>query len=193
MTTTPNLGLVKASPASPDPLSTRVDGNLDLIDAAVGALQAGGGGSSHGPVNAIQTSDGAGGLVDGSPFTVDQTLLGIPMILAHVDDAGIALLSVDDSAVGTFGIASGSPSLAIRLTNSSKVIEASLTNGLSLIGLPIFVGALNSGPAIYSGAGNPNGVVTADIGSLYLRSDGGPGTTLYVKETAGGNTVWAGK
>lgn len=49
-----------------------------------------------------------------------------------------------------------------------------------------------AGPHIYAGAGNPNGAVNANIGSLYLRTDGGLGTTLYVKEQAG-STGWTAK
>lgn len=32
------------------------------------------------------------------------------------------------------------------------------------------------------GAGSPLGVVVADRGTLYMRTDGGANTTLYVKE-----------
>jgi hypothetical protein len=35
--------------------------------------------------------------------------------------------------------------------------------------------------------------VTAGIGSLYLRRDGGAGTTLYIKESGTGNTGWVAK
>ena len=47
--------------------------------------------------------------------------------------------------------------------------------------------------AIITGNGSPEGVVVAPVGSLYLRKDGGAGTSLYVKETGAGNTGWAGK
>jgi len=43
------------------------------------------------------------------------------------------------------------------------------------------------------GAGDPENVVTANIGSLYLRTDGGANTTLYVKESGTGNTGWIAK
>lgn len=46
---------------------------------------------------------------------------------------------------------------------------------------------------IYVGAGTPEAVVTAPIGSLYLNSSGGANTTLYVKESGTGNTGWAAK
>lgn len=44
-----------------------------------------------------------------------------------------------------------------------------------------------------SGSGTPEGVVTAPVGSLYTREDGGAGTTLYVKESGTGNTGWIAK
>ena len=44
-----------------------------------------------------------------------------------------------------------------------------------------------------TGAGSPEGVVTAAVGSLYTRTDGGLLTTLYVKESGAGNTGWVGK
>lgn len=50
-----------------------------------------------------------------------------------------------------------------------------------------------SGPPLYTGTGSPNGVVTAGVGSLYTRTDGGTNTTLYVKESGTGNTGWVAK
>lgn len=43
------------------------------------------------------------------------------------------------------------------------------------------------------GAGSPEGVVTAPIGSTYRRTDGGAGTSTYQKESGTGNTGWVGK
>ena len=42
----------------------------------------------------------------------------------------------------------------------------------------------------FKGAGTPESAVTAPVGSYYSRTDGGAGTTLYVKETGTGNTGW---
>lgn len=44
-----------------------------------------------------------------------------------------------------------------------------------------------------TGKGSPEGVVTATVGTLYTRTDGGAGTTLYVKESGTGNTGWVAK
>lgn len=53
------------------------------------------------------------------------------------------------------------------------------------------------GPAglqkIDAGAGSPEGVLAAPVGSMWLRSDGGAGTTLYIKESGVGNTGWVAK
>ena len=43
---------------------------------------------------------------------------------------------------------------------------------------------------IKRGSGSPEGVVTADIGSVFIRSDGGSATTVYIKESGSGNTGW---
>ena len=43
------------------------------------------------------------------------------------------------------------------------------------------------------GSGSPEGVLSAYIGSTYRRTDGGAGTSLYVKESGTGNTGWVGK
>lgn len=50
-----------------------------------------------------------------------------------------------------------------------------------------------AGPGVLSGTGSPEGVVTATVGKLYTRDDGGAGTTLYVKESGAGNTGWVAK
>lgn len=46
------------------------------------------------------------------------------------------------------------------------------------------------GAQLFRGAGSPEGVVTARISSVYLRSDGGQATVLYYKESGTGNTGW---
>ena len=46
---------------------------------------------------------------------------------------------------------------------------------------------------IYRGYGSPESFVTAKVGSMYLRLDGGATTTLYVKTSGSGATGWTGK
>lgn len=51
----------------------------------------------------------------------------------------------------------------------------------------------SAGQFLSSGAGSPESVVTAPVGSLYLRNDGSTSTTLYVKTSGTGNTGWTAK
>jgi hypothetical protein len=48
-------------------------------------------------------------------------------------------------------------------------------------------------PVWTSGTGSPEGRIIAPIGSLYTRTDGSPGSTLYVKESGSGSTGWTAK
>ena len=43
------------------------------------------------------------------------------------------------------------------------------------------------------GSGSPESVVTAPVGAVYHRTDGGAGTSFYVKESGTGNTGWISK
>jgi hypothetical protein len=48
--------------------------------------------------------------------------------------------------------------------------------------------------ALLTGVGSPNGSQVASPPALYLRQDGGAGTTLYVKESGvNTDTGWVGK
>lgn len=57
----------------------------------------------------------------------------------------------------------------------------------------IRIGGIGSGPRIASGAGSPEGAQAAPVGSLWLRTDGGSGTAMYVKESGTGTTGWVPK
>lgn len=50
-----------------------------------------------------------------------------------------------------------------------------------------------AGQFIRKGAGVPEGALAAPVGSLFLRTDGGASTTLYVKTSGTGNTGWTAK
>lgn len=52
---------------------------------------------------------------------------------------------------------------------------------------------LNNGPMLIPGTGSPEGAVSAPVGSVFLRGDGGAATTFYVKESGTGNTGWVAK
>ena len=59
---------------------------------------------------------------------------------------------------------------------------------------PTLTGIITLGTiTISTGAGTPEGVVTAVVGSLFLRTDGSTSTTLYVKTSGSSNTGWTSK
>jgi len=82
---------------------------------------------------------------------------------------------------------------AFKVSNTSDVTVnlGNLVIGTS--GKGIDFSATAAGIIWRTGVGSPEGVVTAAVGSLYTRSDGGANTTLYVKQSGTGNTGWAAK
>jgi hypothetical protein len=84
---------------------------------------------------------------------------------------------------------------ALWNTDNASDIGASGSNrprsvyaGTSFIG-PIY--SLGGGISWSQGAGTPEGNLTGSIGALYSRNNGSGGSTLYVKESGGGNTGWS--
>lgn len=60
--------------------------------------------------------------------------------------------------------------------------------------LDVFITDSASFTRIMTGTGTPEGNVTSNVGSIWLRTDGGSGTTLYVKESGtNSNTGWVAK
>ena len=65
--------------------------------------------------------------------------------------------------------------------NASNVVEIG-TNPSNL--------TLGGAVTITTGSATPNGAVTANIGSLYLRTDSNAEGNLYIKTATTGNTGW---
>jgi hypothetical protein len=85
---------------------------------------------------------------------------------------GGASLGIAIDIPGNVGIGTSTPSEKLEVVGNVKIGSAT----------------------IRSGTGTPLGVVTGNIGDLFLRTDGGAGSTLYVKESGNGtNTGWAAK
>ncbi len=113
------------------------------------------------------------------------------------DFAAIVAVLVDPSDGGEDGRISlrtaAAGALAPRLLIEGGVFTPNavgLDQGADTINaVQLHVGA----PFWSSGGGSPEGAVSAPIGSLFSRTDGGAGTSLYVKESGSGNTGWAAK
>lgn len=85
------------------------------------------------------------------------------------------------SATDYFGVYADDLSLLLKAGLSSATVRAPTIN------------LANSSVGITVSSGSPEGAFAAPVGSIYLRTDGGAGTTLYVKQSGTGNTGWVGK
>lgn len=116
----------------------------------------------------------------------DTTKVAIP---ASITDATVVRFTgtagvIESSAVTVS--AGGNVGGVGTLTTSGKITagaDVEVTTSVRLGG--------SSGPLVISGSGAPS--VSAPVGSLYLRTDGGADTTLYVKESGTGSSGWIAK
>lgn len=117
----------------------------------------------------------------------------------------------DDEIVGSLSLRDGSTANQFRVANtfSSQTsyemfsIDWKTEANVARVGPVVGSGGgtartakyylVANGPFITSGSGDPEGVVSAPVGSLFTRTDGGVLTTLYVKQSGAGNTGWAAK
>jgi hypothetical protein len=145
----------------------------------------------------VVMGNGAATGVGGTPGQVNQSVI--------LGSGAGANLGNGNTTTGNiiigYGIAAPSASTNNYL-NIGGVLKGSMSTGAfslttaaagaaSLAVASILPGA---GTAIWtSGSGTPEGAVTAPVGSLFTRTNGGAGTTLYVKESGSGNTGWIGK
>jgi hypothetical protein len=72
---------------------------------------------------------------------------------------------------------SGANVIGVDVTKPNGVITLAISGNVA-------------GDNIKIGAGSPEGSVSARIGTVYQRTDGGAGTSLYIKESGSGNTGW---
>jgi hypothetical protein len=177
--------------------------NADVVESQVA-------GSSLGPVRSVYRNNPDGGangdfigdhIFEANDATGARQTFG--RVLGQIDDATAV------SGTLQFGISvSGSMttflklrSSAVTVGNSSTPVEPASDNAQSLGTISVrwsgvyatncYVG--NSGTFWTSGSGNPNGHVSAPVGSLYTDTSGTSGHTLWVKDTGTGNTGWTGK
>ena len=112
--------------------------------------------------------------------------------------SGNYVLSVDDQGApfwesqSTFdGLGNHTATIDLNMAGNEVANAADATSGTGLTTLNQ-VEVLIEG-YIRAGTGSPEGVVAAPVGTLYVDTSGGTGTTLYVKESGTGNTGWVAK
>ena len=113
-------------------------------------------------------------------------------------NGGLTLLNLANgflSVVNASGVAEISGSSSTRLTTDTNGLELGSANGVLYLNSPVTTINFQSVSDLVwrVGSGTPEGNVTAAVGSLYTRTNGGAGTTLYVKESGAGNTGWVAK
>lgn len=77
--------------------------------------------------------------------------------------------------------------------NNGAIADIVLTDSTNTIVLSIKNGVLTIANQLYKGTGSPEGVVSAAVGAIFQRTDGGASTAMYVKESGTGNTGWIAK
>ena len=133
------------------------------------------------------------GVVDCTGLYPDQFDLAgrlwaeVPESRGEVEFRGVA-----DRAYGFRNSLRMSP-LSARTLDPSRLDLAASTDPPATVNSPGPLGVQGNEAKLHAGSGTPEGAVAAPVGSLYLRTDGGPGAALYVKETGAGKTGWAAK
>lgn len=126
--------------------------------------------------------------VTASSLTVNGTVSGQGgSLLRNGANGGLVITA----AAGTFSVNTNSTARFV-VANDGEISASTGNFNLTTAGKGIvFVG--NNNVVWRTGAGSPEGAVTAPIGSLYTRTDGGANTTLYVKESGASSTGWVAK
>lgn len=135
-----------------------------------------------------------------SGSTAGQTLSNSVVILTNTTDslttAIDAATATADAAAVQSAAAFTEAELAVSQALASRIFQPSAPPPPQPMpidkGTPIVT--LLNGARIMDGYGSPVGAVVGSIGDMYLRKDGGAGTSLYIKES-GTNTTggWTAK
>lgn len=108
--------------------------------------------------------------------------------------AGAGTLLIDGMAVATLGDVTGMVSVGAtgQVSYHARGLQKIETTSPATLPQKAILHGDETGYTyeVY-GTGSPESSVTAPIGSTYQRIDGGPATSLYVKESGTGNTGWS--
>jgi len=125
--------------------------------------------SGGGAALSVTGADGA------NAFTVQKTGESQPFV--QIDTSGRTL------QIGPGG--STAPNVQLSASTMADGVTAALAMNRAI--------RLPGGLTISTGSGSPEGIVAALVGSIYLRNNGGAGTTFYAKESGAGDTGWVAK
>jgi hypothetical protein len=150
--------------------------------------------------NGAMIEPGTGGKITATPTTFydksphDATVNTDKYV--QIRDAGSAatVFRVKNDTDGEYVTVWGSNSLIWKHDSSDarQALTLTGTGAAQGAGQAVFQNGLYLGATtkILTGTSSPEGVVTATVGWVFLRTDGGAGTSVYVKESGSGNTGW---
>jgi hypothetical protein len=132
---------------------------------------------------------------DKASMQSQQNYNGSVILKQSGDVAGpLELPDLADNAGKLLQISSDGKSItASDSTTSSDARVNSLFNGAAADDIFTTFINLSTGTLILAGTGSPEGVHVAPVSSIFCRTDGGAGTSIYFKETGAGNTGWAAR
>lgn len=119
----------------------------------------------------------------GSPYFYFRGISGAGIFFS-TDGGSTSLLGLTSTAIRAY------QNLLFATDNANDIGAAGATRPRNIY---LAGNLVINGVNWLAGSGSPQSVVSAPIGSMYLRTDGGTGTTLYVKESGTGNTGWVAK
>ena len=141
---------------------------------------------------------GSNGIDFGGPATPYSGGAGV-IIEASQDWVGSTNNQGTDVVIKNTPTGSATPVDQWRFTSSSIIPTLGSTQNIgspaSMVGT-IYVANLmltSTNVLMSTGTGSPEGVVSANVGSIYTDQTGGAGSTLYIKEANTGNTGWVAK
>jgi hypothetical protein len=120
------------------------------------------------------------------PYVLDERTAGN-------GGAGLRVQDPATPANGAFWMGTSGPRVQAVGTQMYYTADVINYRNIALNAAPIVVLGTGSAPRILTGTGTPESSQTAVVGSIYLRTDGGANTTLYVKESGSSSTGWVAK
>jgi hypothetical protein len=138
-------------------------------------------------------ADGVEGFkIVGNYFIVQPATTAAPLLLRNCTGGFVSANSAN-RYTGYFYNRDGSATLTEISDNNYDMTD--LNNSGQADGAAASMLTINNstGSIMTNGSGSPEGVVTASVGSFFLRTDGGSSTVLYIKESGTGNTGWVAK
>jgi hypothetical protein len=132
---------------------------------------------------AYVTYAGGLGLVDGSSHSATLTPSSSALSFNHSEAAASYQFNVASTLHYQMGTTAFSPMQGTEYLGDT---------GHSWVNAFLGTIYLNYAANVYitSGTGSPEGVITAGVGSMFIRRDGGASTVVYHKETGVSNTGW---